>query len=516
LNGPSTQRRERTIVLGLIALYLALACAWQGLNFYDDSMYLGRGIEFHASSFLDKLSGAPLYAFWFKGLALLFHDAVWRYFASWAILVVVVSSIPLWFGIGRSWLYALVLLSLPFFSICTYVSLFASMFFVAGMAWILRRQLSLSSAACMACALSFVVAFARPEYAYAVYITAAATVLALAFDPDRGSPRTITAKLLAVAALSVAMHVPMQHSSISRSGMAFAQHFNYRAAQRGLLAGDPWSSNYAELAFHVDTAHTARVSNATIGEFYRANPPLFLGHIRTNLLDIRTIILLLLVLSLAATPWLRSSSRALRPAATYLFLVALPVLVSSIVIFPRPHYAVIVIPSMLLLALQLVHARLPEGPPRIAVVLPLGLALMCVAIVARYLHRPEFDATVHANIAVVSCLRSIERTNGPGDHRSFDAVTIAADDVYFDAPRTRLYEDGLPTWAVFTAAMATARPSWIVIGPAFLTQYGQTSSSVAAYLTTSLGYTPHNCPRSTGVTVYTLPAAQSQPAQVLP
>jgi hypothetical protein len=112
-----TKHRERTIVFGLIALYLLIACFWMGMSFFDDTMYMFWGRTASLHSLTHFVPDAPMYALWLKMLGKVFHDPVWSYLFSWAFLVTVVSSIPFLFKVRLAWLYTLAVLLIPLFSI---------------------------------------------------------------------------------------------------------------------------------------------------------------------------------------------------------------------------------------------------------------------------------------------------------------------------------------------------------------------------------------------------------------
>lgn len=507
LTSYKTQWRAYASVFGLITVYLAVARHWQGISFYDDSLYLSIGRTFRLSQFWTLASYAPLYCLWIKLVSLFFHDPVWCYMASWVLLVILVSSIPVWLGIRWAWAYTLVLIATPLFAIVPYVSLFASLFLVAGICLVLRRIMSLSDAICAACIVCFLTAFSRPEFEYGLYIANLTLVPAIFLD-DRQRPytrntrRSLAGKFLLAAGLALGLHVIMHGHPSVRSGVAFEQHYNYRAAKSGLLGHeDPFTSDYAERVFGIDGRHA---TTATIGDYLRANPHLFGLHILANLRDRHTLISVFAVILLAMIPWITPRYRSLRPASLYLLLVCLPVIAAMIVIYPRTHYPVIVAPALLAFALQLLPAPKQPFVPPIWLLLAIGYIAAHTVAAHPAFFRSEFDTNVRGNITTIASIRELERSVGAGNGKLFDTHTVAFDDVYFLLPHTRIHESSGPSWASFTQLIRQQRPSWVIDGPAMPILYGHSHAEIAHFLHDEMGYTAHPCPPETGVVIYTL------------
>jgi hypothetical protein len=488
---------------------LLIACFWMGMSFFDDTMYMFWGRTASLHSLTHFVPDAPMYALWLKMLGKVFHDPVWSYLFSWAFLVTVVSSIPFLFKVRLAWLYTLAVLLIPLFSISDYVSLFASVFVLACMAIVLHRKLSVSAAACFACLACFLVGYVRPEFEPGTFIAAGIAAVALLFDRQRGSNAVIAVKVVTLVVLCCGMRYSLKHSPAWRSGIAFAQHNNLRAHEKGLLPGDPWDSNYTERLFHLDTEHTADVAVVTATDFYHANPRLFIQHMIDNLRDVNTLRTYLLVLVLAGLPWCVPRYAALRASGLYLLLVSIPVLAAVVLIYPRPHYPMTVYPAMLLLFLQLLAEHTWFAPPPAWRILFLGAVLMVAAALFRIRYLPDFDSNRRSNIAQVECLRGVERLAGAGNGSIYDAESLSDNDVYFDIPRTWVLPPGVPNWLVFadwptfTGWLQRTRPSWIVAGPRLADAYPQ--PALQNFLQEDMGYTPHPCPASTKTTVYTLP-----------
>lgn len=479
-------RRYRTsvvFVLALLAAYLVVALRWQGLSFYDDTMYLYFGTHFSLRQFADNLAASPLYAAWFAALGLVVHNAISRYFVSWALLVLAIGTIPLLFRLRSAWIFTLALVCIPFFSTATYIAFFAAAILVAAVAWLLRQARSFA-ATMFACTVTcFFVTYCRPEFSYATFIAAALATVALLRERQ---PRAIV-KTLACVLFCTAILWSMIHSSTGRSGYAFAQHYNYRAVLSGVLREDPWSSDYAYRVFGLQAPHGS-YGEATVGDFFHANPHLFLEHLRRNLTDAHTLGLLLIIAIVVLLPWSKPALRPWRNASVFVAISSIPVISSSVIIFPRPHYAVIVLPVLLLLALQmLVHVPLPATRTLFGLFLA-ACVLMLLESRLYNRHRRSFDSVGRANISLVRCLADLEAQQSPGTAPVIDTVTLAGVDAYLPAPLHRV-------------APETPRPRWIILGPN--TPYAQagTLRSEAG----AAGYTLHPCPTGTHVEVWTSP-----------
>jgi hypothetical protein len=506
LKADLSYRPQRKIIACLIGIYLLIACAWQGVSFDDDSMYLSLGVDFHPSMFWRNTSWSPLYAMWIKGVSLLISDRLWCYLGSWALVVIALCSVPLWVRLRSAWVYTFTLVCLPVCSVSPYVSLFASIFLVAGLCVVYARRLSIPSAVWSACVLSSIVALVRPEFGYGEFVAAAATIFAVAFDKARGSMRPVFLKLLVVLTVTLTTSLWMHHAGPARSGMAFAQHFNYRAAQAGILKGaNPWTSDFAEQVFHVDTEHSANNGIAGLADFCRANPSLFLAHVLRNLCSLDMLVMSSAVLLLAALPWFIAKHEELRASSCFLVLMAIPTLASMLLIYPQSHYAVTILPMMVVMALLLFAERTPFAVPKLRSILPIGSALMVLSVVYRQRHPYDLDTDRRSNITTIRCFQEVERSGVAGDLKMLDAATPPYADVYFNRRRTRVDDAWVNSKASLQDLLQRDRPSWIIADAGTPGRYQLTPPSFAAFLEQEMGYTSHPCPLSTGITIYTHP-----------
>jgi len=501
MTAESFGKNRGPLVVLLLGAYLLLAFTWQDLPLwdFDDAMYLASGSHLHASMFWNDLTSMPLYALWFKVLATVCGDAVWRQFLSWGLLVLIVSVLPLVAEIPLAWLYTAVLIALPFFEIQPYVSLFAAMFFVAGMVLPLRRETSFAQAALVSCGACFLVAYCRPEYQYGVFFSALAVVIAVVVEGKAESKRHVLRVLLPVLVLAGAMLYAGAHTETGLSGVAFAQHFNVRAANKGLIPQQgAWGSTYAYEVFGINVA--ANGGKHSIEEFFRANPRMFLKHVLLNVLSPGTLVFLALSLSVILWPWLRAEKRSLRPASLFLFLMALPTYVSLFLVFPARHYMSIVFPAMLLLGLQAMTAerrRKIESARWIPVVVLLLMGLGCLRGTAL-----GKGSRFRPGLRTIACLRGVEDLRQGGNSVVYDPVGVK--DVYLRSRKTLVHPDEAG-WPAFEAWASQTRPDWILMTPEVEMQYGTSQETFDAFAVGELGYTAHACAASTQLTVYVSP-----------
>ena len=510
----SDRTAELATALCLTAFYLFVAGHVIGISFRDDTDYLRSGLLVHPFSFLSMQEWTPLYALWFKLLALFCPNPVWRYFLSWGLLASLIALLPAWMKVPGAWAYTFLILCFPFLTVSPYVSLFAAAILLLGLCMVLRRRPSISGALAAACGVCFVVGFCRPEFDYGVFLAAIGTVVALALEYLRGrraglgkagvrGRRSAIAKGLAVVCLAAMMSWVIGHAEHNRSGIAFAQHYSVRASERGLVPkGDAaWNSDYTERTFGIDTTHDATHGTASIGDFARARPGLFLRHILSNLSDRRTVVFLPLVLAVGLLPWLRKDLRSLRGASAFFLCISVPVLADIVVIYPRDHYAILLVPALILLAVQLA-AILPEKPP-----FPWVLALGFAMIWYFTLHRqhptmPGSTLTLEQqNLRRVECAREVDRAAVSAQQTIFDAAQIPA--IYLVHPRTSSVPADFRGWPEFKAWAALSRPAWISVDEELAMEYHVTPMQIDQFLQEDMRYEEHLCPAEAQLTIYT-------------
>ena len=182
----SDRTTELATLLCLTAFYLVIASFVLGISFHDDTDYLRSGVLVNHLSFLSMQEWTPLYALWFKFLALFCPNPVWRYFLSWGLLAIFIALVPAWMRMPGAWAYAFLILSFPFLTVSPYVSLFAAAIILLGLCLVLLRKPPVSGALAAACSVCFVVGFCRPEFDYGVFLAAIGTIAALVLEHSSG------------------------------------------------------------------------------------------------------------------------------------------------------------------------------------------------------------------------------------------------------------------------------------------------------------------------------------------
>ncbi len=511
----SARTTELVTLLCLTAFYLFIASFVLGISFYDDTDYLRSGVLVNRFSFISAQEWTPLYALWFKFLALFCPNPVWRYFLSWGLLATFIALLPAWMKMPAAWVYTFLILCFPFLTVSPYVSLFAAAILLLGLCLVLDRKPSVSWALATSCGVCFAVGFCRPEFDYGVFLSAIGTIVALVLEhssaksPSLGgarvsSRRSAIATGVAVASLAAAMLYVLAHAQHNRSGIAFAQHYSVRASERGLVPkGDAaWNSDYTERTFGIDTSHDATHVTASIGDFARAKPRLFLRHILTNLCDSRTVLFLPLVLAVGLWPWFRKDLRPLRAASAFFLVICVPPLADIVVIYPRDHYAILLVPAIILLAVQLAEPLLRKKLP-VPWVLAFGFALIWFLTLHR--QHPTVPGSAltweRLNLRRVQCVRKVDQAALSPNSEVFDAAQIPA--VYLVHPRANTTLADLGDWSEFTTWAIQTRPAWISVDADLAAQYRVTPVQLDQFLQNELGYTPHLCPAEAQLAIYT-------------
>lgn len=511
----SGRTAELVTVVCLTAFYLYIASFVIGISFRDDSDYLRSGVLVNRFSFLTMQQWTPLYAVWFKLLAVFCPNPIWRYFLSWGLLVSAIALIPAWMKIPGAWAYTFLILGLPFLTVSPYVSLFAGAIILLGLCLMLRRRPSIPAALAASCGASFVLGYCRPEFDYGVFVAAICLIIAVIVErwPGRvrgldggpvSSARSTAVTALGVVVLAAAMYYVLRHAEHNRSGIAFAQHYSVRASERGLIpTGDSaWNSDYTERTFGIDTTHDATHVTASIGDFARAKPRLFLMHILANLCDRRTIVLVLLVLGVGLWPWLRKELRPLRAASVFFLVLSVPPLVDVVVIYPREHYAMLLVPALIIFAVRLADPLLRKQP-RVLWVVAAGFVLIWTLTLRR--HHPTTPGSAFAaerlNLRRVECARDVDEAAVSSYPVVFDVVQIP--DVYFVHPRTNAALAAPGTWTDFKSWVAGNRPAWVSVDADLGARYGVTAGEMDEFLRDDMKYARHLCPAEAQLAIYT-------------
>jgi hypothetical protein len=513
-----------TIPVVLTVFFLILMRWYLGIDLGDDSIYMHDGIPMGLSGFILNHDWAPLYSLWFKALLWIVRDPVVCYFTSWVLIVTALALVPTLFKRRAAWLYTLLILPLPYMVASKFVGLFASAFLVAGLSWLLGKRLSFAETLCADCVLMFVVTTCRPEYDNGLLLCAVATIVAVLVEQLTAKRRVSadsrvpaskqSAWLLCgtVVMLSLmVIYIGRNQIPSHRSGMAFAQHFNVRSGIKGLIpmAPDTWRSNYAELRFGVDTDKNALTGTATISQFIRANPRLFFTHILYNFEDSHAYLLVAYVLGVVALPWVLKGSEALRPASLFVLFLSIPALAGSVVIFPNPHYAAVIVPLVTLFALQVID---PERwlRPSIPWALAVGFALLLYVYAVPH-NPPNIPFSVERqNLYRLQCVRPLDAGAPKSNGHAFSVTEITP--IFLEPSRTTSFAYNFGDWNTFERWMSSTKPAWVSVDedrsafygtPSLAQRFGVPHEQIEGFLLHA-GYTPHPCEARAQLTVYTL------------
>lgn len=393
-------RTARTLAAILTMALFAIAVARCFQNFpavydialWDETTYMATGLN-PAIPLPGSYEWAGLYSLLYRGLGHLIADPIDVHLGGG--LVFILTTLALLF------LALLILSRSP-----AVATAGAALFMISGAALVLPR-VTLAATALLAVWLcfahrrppvvqlaaaaltAFLMSFIRPEYALSFLLLTAAALAALAWQgvralrgksgsAARGVPTAILL-LCAVAGLCVIWSIPWPQGG-GRAFFAFAQHYAYRAVTTQGLAIDPW----IEWKAFTDTAFPGATSVAAAA---MVNPAAFAGFVLANLADgvrgmggwlldfwtsawgdgapLRLAALALFTTATAAALALGVAARD-RPAwrndittAVILLAFAAPVVLATVLIYPRAHYLI----QLLFMALALV-ALLAAGDGR--------------------------------------------------------------------------------------------------------------------------------------------------------
>lgn len=492
-------RFELGIVLIVLLMSLGFAWLWQDIGFFDETIYLAQAAMLSPEWLLNGLEKAPLYAGWYKLLSWFCPDPLQRYFLSWALLVGVTLLLPLLFRLQGAWLYALALACLPIFRIWPYVSLPVAIILLIGLLLVLRHRLSSRAAITMVLMACVLAAYVRSEYAYGVFCACGAYAVSLIFTGNR----TGRARQLLLLTLLLGVSIGMAHvqrlSDTGRSGVAFAQHVNLRAFERGELAANPWTSDHALREFGLGAGQNAATVSSGLGSFLRADPQRFAHHLLLNLLDPRAWLLTATVLLLTLWPWLRPGHRELRSASLYVGLASLPTLAATVLIYPRLHYAVSVLPMLVVMAILLLRPqrlfKLAHAPWLLLAIAPV---MLMIAVGPRWLTTGQWQVQ-RPGIVTVQCMRSLERGMTTGPKRMLDALGYSQT---YLAGEWRWQSDlGLQDRVALDQWLHAERPEWVVSTPSLSQRLGFTPAEFLAFMS-ARGYRAQACPAPSEATVH--------------
>lgn len=337
---PSQQLQKGTVRNWSIVLtlyYLLATVFFMDIGLHDETtFYLGRKDEISLTSFLTGAEYGPLYAAWYKLISLVVWDNIALYFVSWALLVVLsVQLMRIATSAVTSIIPILVTLGLPIFKVWPYVGVFAGALILLGFV-IAQKQKDWNGAVVVASSFSLLVGLARPEYLYGP------ALILLACCAHAVLQKQANIKTLLVCLVMAAMGIVIsQASDTGRGGVAFEQHFNLRASERGEIGGEvPWTSKHCRKVFFNNTENEV---GHKISDYIKANPTELIKHVARNAIDFRTILL-----SLACAAVVFFLHRAKQTSgALYVAVMALPPLMGCTLIYPRNHYIVSILLTLI-------------------------------------------------------------------------------------------------------------------------------------------------------------------------
>lgn len=413
-NNQTWNRREGILaVTGGLLLLLAGWMATHGLRsamdifFLDETGYLTRGMNMFPK--IPKLWG-PVYCFWYKLLSFVQSDPVALFYLNFGLMTVALAVATYLFLIRfrvlwpvALWLALLVLLSpvnvttFPRVSHFTTVAAMVALMAAYGIRHHLNRYVFM--------ALSFLVlAYVRPEFYLSFLITAVGLAGLVAGKRVKAEPTALVlGGLVAAVLLHIGLGFPLgvELRGYKRSFIAFGEHFAYNYSLWNHLDGYYW-------LIWEDVVGQFFGDSKSFSEALLANPAMMFRHFLSNASRYgnvlgETLVALFLPVKQApgwaglVLPVLIAASlihrgvrdrflgrlRHHRALFLFLFLLALPSMLSCVVIFPRDHYIVNQLPLLVWLLAEwlsaVLRAMLPGERLRYASFIVLAAALVLLA-----------------------------------------------------------------------------------------------------------------------------------------
>jgi hypothetical protein len=387
------------------------------LAMFDEAMYLRRGLNLLQGG-LPTAEWGPLYPLWYHVLSRLQPEPVALYYLSYKLLglLAVLGTYALARrGRARPWL-AFLAAATCLLSMVPHVTPRPALLALAVLLAVLLVATfiqSLEGFLALVGSGFVLVAYARPEYTVSALALLALLLLVLvwrAFQAGRVLVPALGWALppgLVALALVLSLGNPLQDTT-GRRFYAFCQHFSFNYSARTPISWHPW--NDCERSIQAAFGEVASVTEAA-----RGNPKEFLAHVGRNLWLYPTISVGMFVtglggfeslkdgvwwlglgrwlfLAVAAWQlvWLARRRELLRqvlsePSARRMGLVlgavVLPVILSSVLYFPRAHYLVIQsVVGVAFLALLTSRVREQGGAPPLRPLACVGLALGLVVL----------------------------------------------------------------------------------------------------------------------------------------
>ncbi|PWH15960.1 MAG: hypothetical protein DDG60_05075 [Anaerolineae bacterium] len=330
------------------------------IGLYDESVYLYTGVKLPTLG-LPPAQAAPLYAVWYFILSWFVADRVHLYYVNHQLMIILPAmlvyallrrnrvSIPI--SLAVAWLF-LVSRGNPY--TWPKVSHFGLIVALVTFLAISYKQTALLNSAIASVGALFV-SYVRPEY-FVVYLLLVCVFLGLLIYQWRATKQIPLVPLVLYGLVSIvvipALGIPVQGT---RSMIAFGQHFalNWVAWTGSDL--NPWT-NWKEIV----SQHFGAV--ASVGEAAWNNPGMFLQHVAYNLRKTLNVVLtavlpvffptdlfskslvMVFFVGLFAFSFekVRENFRVYRAVLFLLWLFPLPGVISTILIYPREHYLLMV------------------------------------------------------------------------------------------------------------------------------------------------------------------------------
>lgn len=394
------------LILVVAITFLALSIgARTDISLFDESIYLSQGLG-QLPDF-GQYERSPLYSLYYYLLNLKIADPLNLYVIGSTLNII--SSISLLlitiYTLTRSLalcaITLILLVSSNLIEVWPYISFLAISLISLGTILVFRSK-SLLDACSISALAFFLLCFIRPEFVISFYAALVLTIGIAGFQLTRALKgdflgeltrfRTTAVSLITVLALSVLWSFPIL-SSGGRSFLAFGQHYALRKFETGQVAVDPWLNWLSIL--HKDAPDTNSIS-----DILRHYPGILIGHISANAHDflksiynilsapfsqgifsaaLVTLALLFLARNLFSAHNIETPAR--QPAnkmgaILFLLLASAPSCISTLSIYPRAHYTLIIFSCCsLLLAVLLSNQRIARAPAA-SVLLLVALCLL--------------------------------------------------------------------------------------------------------------------------------------------
>lgn len=375
---PWAQRAILAVFIAICTIVAAHQAQRMDIGLYDETAYLQRGVLIDTEG-LPTADMAPIYSLWYRGLQLIVPDPVQRYLVNYGLTLALlpIVFVGLLQALGASQRAAVIsggLLLLSTLNVLNWprVSVFALIVLLMGLLFQVRSNDRDRGWFVLLCTVAITV-FIRPEFAMAW----AGLVLLWSIDlfrrkraGQRIRPLYGALSVLTITVLFATLGNPFAHG---RTMVAFGQHYALNRAKATHSTQDPWTNWTTVVAEELGNAQS-------FTEAVRSAPDRVLWHVAENLRTLPSTVVrqllpagarpdqlawVLIGLLLAAVAWLtveRWRPFWIQQRLTVLIccLLALPPLISMILIHPRAHYLVFVV---VLFAMVVIGAAFAANGP---------------------------------------------------------------------------------------------------------------------------------------------------------